>query len=276
MLPVPSSRWKTLASAAVVLIGLGDCQDPASLEKLPASATEVTAGEGDARAVTLKLMQSRSMPGRSSHARVLAGALTFAGFLAVPAAHAQIRGGGGMSTDRVASPAVVASWRAHDNYADGSSTTLLVLWRGMPGWFAARSGSSGGGHSSGGGGSYQYFTYGTRTFTMEFDDDKKIVKMVNQEISLKDANVILVDFVDSAAGPTIVGHRWVEPGPPAPPLVAGATEDPIAGVIRRSPELYEYLRCDLTVPDPLMNAMMPIICGMMRGERILPPGLNPR
>jgi hypothetical protein len=59
MLPVPSSRWKTLASAAVVLIGLGDCQDPASLEKLPASATEVTAGEGDARAVTLKLMQDR-------------------------------------------------------------------------------------------------------------------------------------------------------------------------------------------------------------------------
>jgi hypothetical protein len=41
-------------------------------------------------------------------------------------------------------------------------------------------------------------------------------------------------------------------------------------VIKRSPELYEYLRCDQTVPDPAMNAMMPTLCGMMRGELILP------
>jgi hypothetical protein len=206
------------------------------------------------------------MPGRSPHVRILAGALTIAGLLAVPAARAQIRGGGGTSTARVVSPVVVASWRSHENYADGSSTTLLVLWRGTPGWFV--SGSQGSG--SGGGSSYQYFTYGGRTFALEFDDDKKVVKIVNQQISLKDANVVLVDFVDGTAGPTIVGYRWVEPGPPAPPLVPGAFEDPIAGIIRRSPELYEYLRCDTTVADPLMNAMSTIVCGAMRGELIVP------
>ena len=64
--------------------------------------------------------------------------------------------------------------------------------------------------------------------------------------------------------------------PPAPPVVEGGGSDPIAGVIRRSPELYEYLRCDLKVPDSLMNAMMPMICGLMRGELILPPGTSPR
>jgi hypothetical protein len=58
--------------------------------------------------------------------------------------------------------------------------------------------------------------------------------------------------------------------------VEGGASDPIAGVIMRSPELYDYLRCDLRVPDPLMNAMMPMICGLMRGELILPRGLNPR
>ena len=203
--------------------------------------------------------------------------LAVAAFVIVAAsaiAFAQVRGGGGSSTSKIASPTVVASWRAHDNYADGSSTTLLVLWRGTPGWFMAggRGSGSGGGGGAGRGGSYayEYMTFGGRTFVMEFDDDRKIVKLLNQEISLKDANVVLVDFVDSAGGATIVGYRWVEPGPPAPPLVAGAAADPIAGVMKRSPDLYEYLRCDLMVPDPAMNAMMPMICGVMRGELVLP------
>jgi len=209
--------------------------------------------------------------------RIVAGALACAGLVGVPAARAQVRGGGGTSTARVASPTVVASWRTHDNYADGSSTTLLVLWRGTPGWFAVRgSGSGGGAGGSGGGGSYQYFSYGGRTFTMDFDDDRKVVRILNQEISLKTANVILVDFVDSAAGATIVGYRWVEPGPPAPPIVEGGTSDPIAGVIRRLPELYDYLRCDVSVDDPLMKAMMPIICGAMRGDLVLPQVRPPR
>jgi hypothetical protein len=221
------------------------------------------------------------LPEPSSRWKTLASALACAGLTVCPAiALGQARGfssgGGGSSTSKIASPVVVASWRAHDNYADGSATTLLVLWRGTPGWFAA--GGRGSGSASGGGGgaglggsyAYEYMTFGGRTFTMEFDDDRKVVKLVNQEISLKDTNVVLVDFVDSASGPAIVGYRWVEPGPPAPPLVTGATADPIAGVMMRSPELYEYLRCDLTVPDPAMNAMMPMICGVMRGQLVLP------
>jgi len=197
-------------------------------------------------------------------------------------ARQSVSGGGGFSTSKMASPAVVASWRTHENYADGSTTTLLVLWRGTPGWFVSRGGASSG--SDGGGGSssssssyaYEYISYGGRTFTMWFDDSRKIVKLFNQEISLKDTNVVLVDFVDSPERTTVVGSRWVEPGPPAPPLVNGATADPIAGVIMRSPELYEYLRCDQKISDPVMNAMMPMICGLMRGERTLPSGLTPR
>jgi hypothetical protein len=178
------------------------------------------------------------------------------------------RGGGGMSTSRVASPTVVASWVSHGNYADGSTTTLLVLWRGTPGWFSkggsggASGGGSGGSAGAGRGGSYayEYVSQGGLTFMMEFDYDKRIVKMLNQEISLEEANVVLVDFVDSTTGPTIVGHRWVDPAPPGPPSAA----DPIAAVIKRTPELFDYLRCDLSLSDPMMNAMMPIICGQMR------------
>ena len=173
------------------------------------------------------------------------------------------RGGSGMSTSRVVSPTVVASWASHEAVADGSVTTLLVLWRGSPGWFSkGRGGSSGGGSGAGGRGSsaYIYFSEGGLTFTMEFDYDKSTVKILNQEISLRETNVVLVDFVDSTNGPSIVGYRWVNPAPPDdPPPV-----DPIGAVVKRSPELFEYLRCELSLDDPLMKTMMPIICGQMR------------
>jgi hypothetical protein len=191
------------------------------------------------------------------------------------------RGGVGRSTSRFVSPTVVASWSSHENYADGSRTTLLVLWRGTPAWFSkggrgraswsSSGGSSGSGFGSGAGGSgsyaYQYLSEGGLTFTLEFDYDKRVVKMLDQEISLKDTNVVLVDFVDSVNGPTIVDYRWIEPGPPAPAAVPDAASDPIAGVIRRSPELFDYLQCHLEVTDALLRAYMPVVCGQMRGRQ---------
>jgi hypothetical protein len=174
------------------------------------------------------------------------------------------RGGGGTSTSRIASPVVVASWVSHDNYADGHTTTLLVLWRGTEGWFSkgGRGSGSGGGFGSGGSGSYayEYVSQGGLTFVMEFDYEHRTVKLLDQEISLEETNVVLVDFVDSVNGPTIVGRRWIDPAPPQ----QGASGDAIAAVVKRSPELFDYLRCDLTPSDPVMKAMMPIICGQMR------------
>jgi hypothetical protein len=176
------------------------------------------------------------------------------------------RGGRTMSTSRVVSPAVVASWMSRENFADGSGMTLLVLWRGTPGWFSRSAGGSGGRRSSGGGsgsgGSYgfQSVSEGGLTFMMEFDYDRRIVKMLSQEISLTETNVVLVDFVDGGDGPAIVGFRWIEPAPPS-------TGDPIAGVVKRAPELFEYLQCDLSVadlPDPVMRAVMPIFCEQLR------------
>jgi hypothetical protein len=174
------------------------------------------------------------------------------------------RGGGGTSTSRIASPVVVASWVSHDNYADGHTTTLLVLWRGTEGWFSkgGRGSGAGGGSGGGGGGSYayEYVSQGGLTFVMEFDYEHRMVKMLDQQISLEETNVVLVDFVDSASGPTIVGRRWIDSAPPQ----AAPSIDPIAALVKRSPELFEYLRCDLTLSDPVMKAMMPIICGQMR------------
>jgi hypothetical protein len=101
---------------------------------------------------------------------------------------------------------------------------------------------------------------GGLTFMMEFDYDKRIVKMLKQEISLDAANVVLVDFVDSPSGPTIAGHRWVDPLSPG----EVSAVDSIAAVVKRAPELFDYLRCDLSLPDPLMKTVMPVICAQMR------------
>ena len=204
-------------------------------------------------------------PGHSGICKTLASALV--PVLLAACGAAQKRGGVEFTTSKIVSPAVVASWRTHGDHAD-ASTTLLVLWRGAPGWAAAGARGNGSGRSPSY--SYQYLMYGGQAFTMEFDDNRKIVRLLNQEFSLPDTNVVLVDFIGSPGGPTIVGSRWVEPEPPL------AIADPIASVVVRSPELYEYLRCDLRVADPLMNLMMPMICGLKRGVRTLPPGLAPR
>jgi hypothetical protein len=95
---------------------------------------------------------------------------------------------------------------------------------------------------------------------LEFDYDKRIVKILNQEISLTKTNVVLVDFVDGSNGPAIVGQRWVEPVPPG----QSSSVDPVAAVIKRSPDLFAYLRCDLSLSDPVMKGYMPVICGQLR------------
>ena len=175
----------------------------------------------------------------------------------------QTRGGGGSSTSRIVSPSVVASWRSHQNYADGRTTTLLVLWRGTPGWHA-KGGGSGSGSSSGSGASgsysYEYVSQGGLTFMMEFDDDRRVVKILGQEISLAETNVVLADYVDSAGGGVIVDRRWIEPSPAAQP----ASVDPIAAIIKGSPDLYDYLQCGASLPNPMMQSMMALICAQMR------------
>jgi hypothetical protein len=180
------------------------------------------------------------------------------------------------STSRFVSPTVVASWTARTHAGD--TDTLLVLWRGSPGWFAT-TGAAGGGASwaSGGNGrEYQNVRAGGREFTLEFFDDRRVVKILNQEISLTETNVVLVDGVDSLSGPAIVERLWIAPGPPLPPIARGAAADPVAGVISRSPELIEYLQCGVPIPDSAMNAVVDVVCRRMRGETVTLPVPRPR
>jgi hypothetical protein len=155
--------------------------------------------------------------------------------------------GGSSSTERFISSSVLASWMQHQRASDGDTRSLLVLWRGTPGWFTKR--GPDGGRSSAGGGSgssaWQTFTEGGLTFELEYDFDRKVVRLLGQEVSLTDSNVLLVDDVDSPAGPRIVDRLWVD----TPPQNEPTAPDPIYAIVRQSPRLFEFVRCDTKMPD---------------------------
>jgi hypothetical protein len=175
-------------------------------------------------------------------------------------------GGGSESTDRFISAVVYASWLQHWRASDGDTRSLLILWRGSPGWFAKR--PPGGGRSSSGGGSgssgWQRFTAGGMSFDLDYDFDRNVVKLLNQEVSLIESNVVLVDFVDSPNGAQIVDRQWIEPPleqqPPMP--------DPIFAIVKSSPRLYEYVRCDVSLPsaNSYISDVMSMYCAQMRPQ----------
>jgi len=160
------------------------------------------------------------------------------------------------------SPAVVATFTSHEN-SNGTKTTLLVLWRGSPGWLS----EGGRGHGYGGNagadeGGYAYYwlaSSGGLTFTVEFDFARRTAKILNREVSLTETNVVLVDFVDSPNGPTIVGYRWVDPKTSNP-----AVADPVPAMIQHTPELFEYLQCNITLRDRAMDTMRTELCNQVK------------
>lgn len=142
----------------------------------------------------------------------------------------------------------------------GSTETLelIVLWRGTPGWFATQSSSGSGGRvgsGTGGGVWRERIQRGEHELEVSFTFATRTAIVQGKEVSLRDANAILVDRVDSPAGPRVVGTLKVdarlgsEPGPAA-----------ILPVLGRSREILEYLRCDVPLPDARMQERLAPIC----------------
>lgn len=168
-------------------------------------------------------------------------------------------------SNRVLSPTTVAYWQQRDNGDGTGFLDVLVLWRGTPAWFLRGNGTSGGGggHIGFGRASITHWmTYGDVTLTVDlssrsndFDPATAVVKILDQEILLRDANVIMIDGVDSST-PSFVGTRYVEP--------RFTGKDAVAAIVKRTPELFEFLRCDIVLPDANQQAMMTLLCDQMR------------
>src|SRR5580765_5845648 len=140
--------------------------------------------------------------------------------IAVPSLHGETS-----SSSRPLSATVIGSYVIRNG-----ELTLIVLWRGSPGWFSR--GGSGGGSSGGGGNSSAgreigslWFTQGGKSFSIDFDYTAGIARLLEQAITLSETNVVLVDDVESASGARIVGRHWVDPKLPERPAL-----DPSASV----------------------------------------------
>jgi hypothetical protein len=176
---------------------------------------------------------------------------------AVPLAQGRAVGrSGAPNSMHLVSPSVVATWTSRDN-PDGSKTRLLVLWRGSPGWLS----TGNRGHGFGGGSYDGYWLSSAQgvTFTVAFDFKKATARILNQEISLDDTNVVLIDFADRPSGPAIAGYQRVD-FPQLDPAIA----DPVPTIIQRTPALFEYLQCDVPLSDPSMDTLRTGLCNSVR------------
>jgi hypothetical protein len=174
------------------------------------------------------------------------------------------------SGSSVIAPSVIASSLITRDEGGEGTLELLVLWRGSPGWFLRRSGS--GGSMSGGGplrrsGIVEWsIREGGLHLTASFDPARRVATVLGDLVALDDANVILVDDVDSPAGPRVVKALAVAPAlgksPGVHPVLIG------------SPELLDFLRCHAQTPD---RQSLNYICAeaifreLVSGERTVTP-----
>ena len=155
---------------------------------------------------------------------------------------------------------------------------LLILWRGQPGWFL----SSLPGVSGSGGGQPGIVNvsleYGTIKLDLSFDTIHHAVRLNGKALSLtSEANVLLVDDVDSPQGPRLASSLAVAPGD----ANIDPTEGSVVALFKKMPEAMAFLRCEVRLSDdeiatrmrgtppavaPVMNRMTAGVCRELEGR----------
>jgi hypothetical protein len=148
----------------------------------------------------------------------------------------------------VISPVVVAQWFT-SRKAGVEELALLVLWRGTPGWFLQPGGS--GGSRASDSPAYTWIKYGEVSLSLDFDVARRIATIQGKTLALSDNNVLFVDSVDTPNGPQVAGMMAV---PSAMPGSAGQ----IAPLLRQSPRIMSFLRCDAGNESPRKAVLQPL------------------
>ena len=170
--------------------------------------------------------------------------------------------GGSNSGTAPVSPSVLATTMNAMSAPGVGALELLVLWRGARGWFMRGGGSSS--SSSGAAGAsetrFHSFSQGGVSLNLRFEPKSRRLWILDEEVTLNDANVVLVDGVDEPGGLRVVGTLRIEPAFDAatdlPPGMAGGPPGarrpgvvPPQTFIRRAPELVSFLQCDARAPN---------------------------
>ena len=167
---------------------------------------------------------------------------------------------GGGAAALMLSPTVVATWFADQpEGAERVQLRLLVLWRGTPAWFLV-----GGGEVQGGSyrtnGQQQTIQYGNVFLRLSFDPKERVAIIQGKRVELKDDNVVLVDDVDSPAGPRVVSTMRLGPAMPGSAGQLGEMLAPNRAIV-------DYLRCDAQAPGGRGQAMLEKMCLQNIGVR---------
>lgn len=124
----------------------------------------------------------------------------------------------------------------------------------------------------------EWISQGGVNLAVRFDPASRRVWIQDREVALDDANVVLVDGVDSPGGPQVVRTLRIDPEyqttmAPAPyggsmgrgPQMRGQPV-PVQTFIRRSPELVEFLQCDMSMPglQPYEQQVFDMWCAWVR------------
>ena len=161
-----------------------------------------------------------------------------------------------------ASPTTAAVFSTHGDDQGVQVLDVLVLWRGRPAWFL--NGGFGTTDVAGSAPSAvtrlnSWASFGQANFTATFDLKAGTGMVLGQAVSLRGANVVLVDGIGEATQPTVVGTRLVAPRLPS-------SKDAVSEMIRNTPELMEYLRCGVAVPFP-DKAVQSMVAGLCAAAR---------
>jgi hypothetical protein len=105
-------------------------------------------------------------------------------------------------------------------------------------------------------------TYGEITLTIdlnstssEFDPQTTTATILGRDVALRDTNVVLIDGADSDT-PRIVTTEYLDP------YVVG--RDPVIPVVKRSPELFDFLQCGAAQTDARLQLIVTLVCAQMR------------
>jgi hypothetical protein len=144
----------------------------------------------------------------------------------------------------IVSSTVLAAYCGH-RAGDDEMLDLLIAWRGEPGWFLRRAGTSGTSGSRRFGAGMkgrvsQSETYNGVIIAFDADFDAGTVAIGDVTVSLKDVNAILIDRVEVDEARRMTTTRI------APRLPLG--EDVNLVMARRSHEFRQFLRCEVPMP----------------------------
>lgn len=154
------------------------------------------------------------------------------------------------------SPAVVATWITEQQGDGPVELEMLILWRGNPGWFLRAGGSS----SSGSGvvrgdhrTNHETIVQGGVRLTYGYDSQTRLATVQGTTFDLRESNVVLVDDVDAPGGARVSGTLRVARSMPG-------SAGQIGLVLRTSPEIMAFLRCDARAPESPAKAYVDRLC----------------